>query len=397
MSSEGWEKTALVNIIEDGVKNGYSPVPSEEVTGYWVLGLGAITDNGLNQDEIKPVTPSEKVMASLLSDGDFLISRSNTPEKVGRSIRFKNEILNCSYPDLMMKFRVDTRKADPTFIEHKLKSHELRSYFKKCAAGSSSTMVKINKKVVENALIKMPSIEEQKKIADILSSWVNAIATTEKVIVNSQKQKKALMQQLLTGKNRLPGFSGEWKEYSLGEIFSERVETRRENLPLLSITASRGVINQSDSGKKDTSNDDKSKYRRICVNDIGYNTMRMWQGRSSLSDKEGIVSPAYTIVTPCESVSPDFAAYMFKLPKMVHTFYRNSQGMVSDTWNLKYSHFKKIKWLFPKRDEQEAIANILKTADKEIGILKNKKKLLEKEKKSLMQQLLTGKKRVNTK
>lgn len=122
--------------------------------------------------------------------------------------------------------------------------------------------------------------------------------------------------------------------------------------------------------------------------------MRMWQGRSSLSDKEGIVSPAYTIVTPTEKVVPAFAAYLFKLPALIHVFYRHSQGLVSDTWNLKFNHFKKISWSFPGVEEQQKITAVLTAADQGITALQNKLDALKQEKKALMQQLLTGKRRV---
>lgn len=180
----------------------------------------------------------------------------------------------------------------------------------------------------------------------------------------------------------------------MGEMFSERSETNREDLPLLSITSNDGVIFQNQTGRKDTSNEDKSRYRRICVNDIGYNTMRMWQGRSCLSDKEGIVSPAYTILIPEAQTCPVFASYLFKLPELVHLFYRYSQGLVSDTWNLKYNHFKSIKWKFPPLDEQIEIAKVLRSADKSIELLQDRLDQLQMEKKALMQQLLTGKLRV---
>ncbi|MCE9933143.1 MULTISPECIES: restriction endonuclease subunit S [Aeromonas] len=247
--------------------------------------------------------------------------------------------------------------------------------------------------------VNIPPLSEQNKIAEILSTWDKAITTTEQLLTNSQQQKKALMQQLLTGKKRLLDkngvrFSGEWKTYKFSSLFNERVETGRDDLPLLSITADDGVVYQEDTGRKNTSNEDKSKYRRICVNDIGYNTMRMWQGRSSLSDKEGIVSPAYTIVTPTGKVCPAYAAYLFKFPALVHIFYRHSQGLVSDTWNLKFNHFKNISWQVPSIDEQQKIAAVLSTADKEVTALQQKLDALKQEKQALMQQLLTGKRRV---
>ncbi|MDP4558883.1 restriction endonuclease subunit S [Halomonas meridiana] len=241
----------------------------------------------------------------------------------------------------------------------------------------------------------IPPLPEQKKIAQILSTWDQAITATERLLENSQQRKKGLMQKLLTGKKRLPGFEGEWLVCRLGDLFAERNEIGGENLALLSITSNDGVVNQDETGRKDTSNADKSKYKRICPGDIGYNTMRMWQGRSSLSDKDGLVSPAYTILKPSNEANSLYFSYLFKLPAMIHVFYRNSQGLVSDTWNLKYKHLKNISWKVPPESEQAAIAKILLTADYEINALKVQRDHLTQEKKALMQQLLTGKRRVN--
>lgn len=265
-----------------------------------------------------------------------------------------------------------------------------------CAGGGKPNL---NSGELKHYRILTPTLLEQKKITQILSIWDQGILATERLLENSQQQKQALMQQLLIGKKRLYNengvmFSEEWKTYKLGQLFKERIEMGRDDLPLLSITADDGVVYQEETGRKNTSNEDKSKYRRICVNDIGYNTMRMWQGRSSLSDKDGIVSPAYTIIIPSEKIIPRFAAYLFKLPKLIHVFYRHSQGLVSDTWNLKFSHFKEISWSFPCVEEQQKIADVLFLADQEIAILQDKLDYLKQEKKALMQQLLTGKKRV---
>lgn len=202
------------------------------------------------------------------------------------------------------------------------------------------------------------------------------------------------MQQLLTGKKRLNGFSENWTKHRLGQLFRERVENARGDLPLLSVTREEGVIPREEVGRKDTSNDDKSKYLRICPGDIGYNTMRMWQGVSALSAYEGIISPAYTVLIPQSQIDGRFAAYLFKFAPVVFLFYRYSQGLVSDTWNLKYPHFAEIKVTIPERQEQEAIADVLVTADAEIAALTKELERLQEEKRALMQQLLTGKRRV---
>lgn len=224
----------------------------------------------------------------------------------------------------------------------------------------------------------------------MLSTWDTAINEIERLIAAKEDAKKGLMQQLLTGRNRLEEFNKQWREFHLGDLFVERTERGNDHLPLLSITRDEGVIPREDVDRKDTSSEDKSKYLRICPGDIGYNTMRMWQGVSALSPYEGIVSPAYTIVTPKEGVDGKFMAYLFKLPKVVHLFYRYSQGLTSDTWNLKFRHFREIKVTIPPIDEQKAIAAVLECCDTELSLLRKKLQAFRKQKRGLMQKLLTG-------
>ena len=204
------------------------------------------------------------------------------------------------------------------------------------------------------------------------------------------------MQQLLTGKKRLPGFSGEWIDVKLGDVFSERVETNNQNLELLSVTGTNGVVPRSTIDIKDNSSEDKSKYLKICKGDIGYNTMRMWQGVSALSDYEGIVSPAYTILIPDEKISSEFFACLFKMHTVIFLFYRFSQGIVDDTRSLKYYEFAKLHLTIPAgKEEQEAIAKILTVANKELDLLNRDLDQEKQKKKALMQLLLSGVVRVN--
>ena len=236
-----------------------------------------------------------------------------------------------------------------------------------------------------------PPLAEQRKIAEILSAQDTVIELKERLLTEKQRQKKWLMQQLLTGKQRLPGFSGEWKTGQLGSLFSERVETNCESLELLAITGSQGVIPRRYLELKDNSSEDKSKYLKIHVGDIGYNTMRMWQGVSAYSNYEGIVSPAYTILKPCKDIDARYFAYLFKMKHMIFLFYRFSQGLVDDTRNLKYTNFRKISASYPAdRAEQTAIADILSAADREIDLLRASVEQEKRKKKALSQLLLTG-------
>lgn len=263
-------------------------------------------------------------------------------------------------------------------------------------AASSRKDPNITKNDVSQFPFLKPSLPEQRKIAAILSTWDRAIERTQALIQAKKEQQKGLMQGLLTGRVRVPGFTEPWKEIHLGEIFSERKETGHEELPLLAITADKGVIYRDELDKKDTSNSDKSRYKKICPGDIGYNTMRLWQGRSAVSELEGIVSPAYTIVTPKPGIDVNFMGSLFQLPRTINLFWRFSQGLVDDTLNCKYPNFAKIKVLIPaSNEEQQAISKILDLADQEAVLLKRRLDFYKAEKKGLMQQLLTGKIRVN--
>ncbi|MEB5478926.1 restriction endonuclease subunit S [Shouchella clausii] len=239
------------------------------------------------------------------------------------------------------------------------------------------------------------SAVEQQKIASILSTWDKAIELKEKLIEQKKEQKKGLMQKLLTGEMRLPGFDREWKEVILGSVLKERKEIGFDYLELLAITSNKGVVRRTEVDIKDNSSEDKSKYKRILPNDIGYNTMRMWQGVSGVSKYEGIVSPAYTILIPTEKVNPEFIGYLFKHPKVVNLFKRHSQGLVSDTLNLKYENFKVIKLVMPLDiEEQKRISEVLLCIDKEIEALQREVAAFISQKRGLMQSLLTGKVRV---
>ena len=147
--------------------------------------------------------------------------------------------------------------------------------------------------ILKSFPVDLPSLTQQDKFIKVVGRWDAAIDVSSALLTALERRKQGLMQQLLTGRRRLNGFKGKWKTYRLEQLFAERNESNRPDLPLLSISRGEGIIPRDDSGRIDTSNEDKSAYLRICPGDIGYNTMRMWQGVSALSALEGIVSPAY--------------------------------------------------------------------------------------------------------
>ena len=190
-----------------------------------------------------------------------------------------------------------------------------------------------------------------------------------------------------TPRLRFPEFSGKWEEKKLGDSFEERTERNYSQLPLLSL-GEKGLFFQIETERKDNSNADKSKYLRVAIGDITYNTMRMWQGRCVYAGIEGIVSPAYTVCKPKADIDSLFHYYLFKTHRMIQVFHQHSQGLVSDTLNLKYDAFAKIKYLLPPSlTEQEKIASFMSSMDDVIVEQEQKIEDLKEKKKGLMQQM----------
>lgn len=166
---------------------------------------------------------------------------------------------------------------------------------------------------------------------------------------------------------RFKGFTDPWEQCKLGDIFAERSERSGEG-ELISVTINSGVVKARDLDRKDNSSGDKSNYKKVEVGDIAYNSMRMWQGASGYSPYSGILSPAYTVITPKEKIDSEFFAYDFKRYEMIQTFKKNSQGLTSDTWNLKFPTLKSIKVMVPIFDEQQKISCFFDSIDQTITL-----------------------------
>lgn len=380
MVPDTWAEIHLQDILLDGIKNGFSPIPTQQETGYWVLNLSALSDDGIKTDGIKPVAPEDKIMKSLLSAGDFLVSRSNTPDKVGRSIRFKGEIARCAYPDLMMRFRVDEKKANASFIEQMLKSASVRAYFKRCAAGSSHTMVKINKGILEKTPLSVPTLVEQEKIAKILTTWDQAITTTEHLIANSQKQKKALMRQLLLGGKRFPNSKEKWQKHKLKKIADikkgKSLSRKRIEVGIYAVIAGGKTSPYAHSQYTDE-NVITISASGAYAGYVAYHNYKIWASDCSVAKaKEGSCTK--------------FIYYFLKMIQK-NIYFMQSRGVQPHVYP-KDLHAIELK--VPSLKEQQKIATVLTCTDKEIETLQKKLSFLKQEKQSLMQQLLTGKRRV---
>lgn len=186
--------------------------------------------------------------------------------------------------------------------------------------------------------------------------------------------------------------------YSLGELYTERKEKGDPSLPILTVSihagVSEGELDEDKLGKKVKRIADKTQYKTARKGDLVFNMMRAWQGAIGVVRSDGLVSPAYIVAKPNEKIWPEYMDYCMKTPRMIHAIHRQSYGVTDFRLRLYWDSFTPITCQLPTLPEQQKIAAILSTQDKVIEL---KEKLLaqkQQQKKYLMQQLLTGKKRL---
>ena len=250
------------------------------------------------------------------------------------------------------------------------------------SVASKTTIPYMNKTNCESIPVPLPPLPEQKKIAQILSAWDQAITATKRLLENSQQRKKGLMQQLLTGKKRLPGFEEEWQKIELGEAlkyqqptpFLVRSTEYSNDFPTPVLTAGKSFL-------LGYSDEEFGIYRNVLPTIIfdDFTTASRF-----VDFPFKVKSSAIKILTSNSGFS---TRYLLEAMQMI----RFKVGGHQRHW---ISIFANLVIPCPSFEEQKAISKVLATADHEISALQNFLKSLKKEKKALMQQLLTGKRRV---
>ncbi|EHK7195976.1 restriction endonuclease subunit S [Escherichia coli] len=295
----------------------------------------------------------------------------------------------------MVILDADESDLEPNFLYALCRSFIVQKQIEAASFGSAQPQLTVG--IVKGLKLPIPTLVEQKKIAQILSTWDKAISVTEKLLTNSQRQKKALMQQLLTGKKRLLDengvrFSGEWCTCTLSEVAhiimgsSPKSEAYNDNglgLPLIQGNAdikcrvSCPRVYTSDITKECSPGD-------ILL------SVRAPVGTVALSQHKACIGRGISAIKSKRKMSQPFLYQWFLWfePKWCYL----SQGSTFESINS--DDIKTLKLSVPNFEEQQKIATVLSAADDEIATLEKKLACLKDEKKALMQQLLTGKRRV---
>lgn len=273
----------------------------------------------------------------------------------------------------------------------------------KLIAGEQAVPI-INKSTFENIKILCPPLEEQIQICSVLQLWDTAIEKQSVLIEKLKLRKRALMQQLLTSKKRLPGFSGEWREVKLGEI-AERISRKNEedNKNVVTISAQRGFVVQTDFFNKSVASEILDNYYLIHKDEFCYNKSYstgypMGVIKRLKSFNKAVVTTLYICFKLKKEslVNIDFFEQFCESGILNQELIKvaNEGGRAHGLLNVTSSDFFNMYMSIPNIEEQNAIATVLVNANKEIELANKKLANMQSQKRGLMQQLLTGKKRI---
>ncbi len=388
MVPNGWKITSLGDICDGNLQTGPfgSQLHAHEYvdSGVSVLmpkDLIGFRSNLLEAAKITE-TKAQELKKHVLKSGDLLFSRRGD---VTRFALIDKQAEGAICGTGCLKARPNQNHS-PEFLAYFLQKDSVKKWLEQNAVGQ--TMPNMNTEILrELPLMSASSKYEEEKIAQILSTWDQAIAVTETLLEKSQQQKKALMQQLLTGKKRLLDengvrFDGEWVQFVLGNLCN--IST----------------------GKKDVN---EGNHRGVypfytCASEPTYSDSYSYDCEALLIAGNGSVGKTHYIKGKFEAYQRTYILshfsktieslflYQFILCFLTKEIDREKQHGAMPY--IKLSALQKFKIIAPPILEQEKITQVLSTADQEIQVLQQKLDCLKQEKKALMQQLLTGKRRV---
>lgn len=381
-----WEEKKLEELAERTCGGGTPSTANEQ---FWNGNIPWIQSSDLLEGKVVDVNPRKYISQEALNQSATQLVPEKSLAIVTRVGVGKLAFIPFAYATSQDFLSLSQLKTEPLFTSY--------ACYKKLQAeihAVQGTSIKgITKEDLLSKSILVPSYHEQAQIGSMFQYLDQLIFLQQQKLDKLEDFKKAMLERMFPQKGsrvpeiRFQGFTELWEEKKLGECFTERIESMPDG-ELLSVTLRDGIKKFSELGRHDNSNEDKSKYKKVCKGDIAYNSMRMWQGASGYSSYEGIVSPAYTVLVAQPNICSRYVAYQFKSPHMIHEFQLNSQGITSDNWNLKFPTLREITIVIAKEiQEQKKIANYFSQLDRLLSLHRQKLEKLQAFKKAMLGQM----------
>ena len=333
-----------------------------------------------------------------LQNGDVVISDTAEDHTVGKATEVQGVGTKIVLSGLhTIAFRPNAGMFAPNFLGYYFNSIIYRAQLYPLIKGIK--VCSISKKAISNTKLAVPPLAEQRKIAEILGVWDEAIEKQSRLIEKLELRKRGLMQHLLTGRTRLPGFTTPWQKVKLGEICEEYVlrNTEDNDYMVLSCTKYNGLVSSLDYFGKQIFSDNLRTYKVVLKYHFAYATNHIEEGSIGYQEcyDYALISPMYTVFKADDTKVDNYFLYtLLKTPLMIYNYQSRIEGSIDRRGGLRWNAFAGITIKLPYLPEQTVIAEVLKAADNEISTHRKKLDALRLQKRGLIQQLLTGKTRV---
>ncbi|RZR40297.1 restriction endonuclease subunit S [Vibrio vulnificus] len=412
MVPNGWEYKKLKDISVGKLNNGIFNDPKLVGSGYKLINVVDIYEPlEINISKLRKLNASEKDFEKFkVKYGDLFFTRSSLKlDGIAHCARYRSKETDVMWECHIMRCTPNKEIVESNFLYEYCHSFQAKRHFMRFA--KTGTMTTIDQSGIGELIVPIPPLPEQRKIAQILSTWDKAITTTEKLIDASKQQKKSLMQQLLTGKKRLvnpetgKAFEGEWEEVKLSKVFARVTEKNKgQSTNVVTISAQHGLIRQEEFFKKSIASETLDNYFILRKGQFAYNKSYsngypMGAIKRLNRYDDAVVTSLYICfeIKNSAHTSSCFMEQYFEsgLLNRGLTKVAAEGGRAHGLLNVKPTDFMGLALVVPEIKEQQRIASVLTATDKEIELLEAKLAHLKQEKKALMQQLLTGKRRVS--
>ncbi|SFR05276.1 restriction endonuclease subunit S [Desulfoscipio geothermicus] len=359
--------------------------PAVEGGNTRVVGMKDIQDGKITTDElISSNLPKGERKRLLLNKGDLLINRTNSYDLVGKVGIFQSED-EVAFASYLVRLVVDRNQVLPEYLNYWLNSYSAQKTIKRIATRAVSQANVNPTEFKKHCFVPLPPLPEQTAIADLLSIWEQAIEKTERLIVAKEKRFKWLLSRLISDTKHPRGHVRD---------FTEEISKRNRDGAVdivLSITNHSGFVLPEEHFERRIASIDLSNYKIITGGQYAYNPSRINVGSIARLDglDKGVLSPMYVVFKVNEKkVLSDFFLHWLLSHEAKERIRKSAQGSVRET--VSFKDFGAISFPIPSPEQQHRIVEVLNIVRQEIDLLKKQAEAYRKQKRGLMQKLLSG-------
>ncbi|MFC5295049.1 restriction endonuclease subunit S [Bosea minatitlanensis] len=398
---EGWKRRSLADLLE--FRNGMNFTQASQGERVKVIGVGDFKDKEVLNDfsETSSITLNGKINPDdLLENDDLLFVRSNGNKAlIGRCVLVSGITEPVSFSGFTIRGRVKSDEIDHSFASKLVRSPLFKEHLHRMGGGSSIN--NLSQDTLSEFCFSLPPLPEQRKIAEILRTWDEAIEKLEALRAANLQRRIWMRTHLFTGRTRLPGQTGKWREVALGEVLTEHGLQGTGAEEVFSVSVHKGLINQIEHLGRSFAAAETDHYNRVLPGDIVYTKSPTGDFplgiiKQSKISQEVIVSPLYGVFTPAARALGVILDALFESPVAVRNYLHPLvQKGAKNTIAITNRRFLEGKLHLPMDPaEQSAIAEVVDASQAELTAIEAEIDLLARQKRGLTQKLLTGEWRV---